>query len=71
MGVEAKVQFREDPELLRYVEARGLNPNEVAKHAFEAEVQRMRTSDSWARIRGAAIRLGRSTADDVREGRER
>jgi hypothetical protein len=57
--------------VLRYVEARGLNPNEVAKRAFEAEVRRMRTADHWARIRGARIHLGRSTADDVREDRDR
>lgn len=70
--MDAKVQFREDPEVLRYVEARGLNPNEVAKRAFEAEVRRMKVDESWARIRAANIRLGgRSVAEDVREDRER
>ena len=46
-----KVQFREDPGVLEFVKARGLNPNEVARKAFEAEVRRMKGDDWLSRLR--------------------
>ena len=51
MSEEGKVQFREDPALLRFVRARGLNPNDVARQAFTAEVAKMRSDDWLARLR--------------------
>lgn len=47
----AKIQFREDPELIAFVASRGLNPNEVARQAFEQEVRRMKGEDWLSRLR--------------------
>lgn len=46
-----KAQFRTDPALLRAIRAQGLNPNEVARQAFEAEARRLISSDWLARLR--------------------
>lgn len=66
-----KVQFREDPDLLRYLTSRGLSPNEVAKRAFEAEVRRMRAAEWGDRLRATRVRLGGEGSALVREDRDR
>lgn len=64
-----RVQFREDPDVVAFVEARGLNPNEVAKLAFEAEVRRIKAREARARLR--ALKLpALDTAADVRALRD-
>jgi kynureninase len=46
-----RVQFREDDDVVSYVATTlGLNPNDVAKRAFEAEVRRLRASRRRAKI---------------------
>ena len=46
-----RVQFREDDELVAYVAANGLNPNDVAKRAFQDEVRRMKAREARAKLR--------------------
>lgn len=68
-----KVQFREDPALLEFVKSRGLNPNEVARAAFEAEVRRMKADNWLERIRELQKNmkpLGQPAAEILREMRE-
>lgn len=65
-----KVQFREDEEVLAYLEDHGINPNELARELLEAEVRRMRAADRARRISARNIRLPRPAADMVREDRE-
>lgn len=45
-----RVQFREDEDLVAYVEAQGENPNDVAKRAFEAEVRRMKVREARKKL---------------------
>lgn len=66
-----RVQFREDAETLAYLVARGLNPNELARAAFQAEVRRLRARESWSRLRKKGIVLAERAADVVREERDR
>ena len=61
-----RVQFREDEDVVAFVEARGENPNEVAKRAFEAEVRRMRTRDARKKL----AKLGLSPPDGASEIRK-
>ncbi len=69
-----KIQFREDPALLDFVQGRGLNPNEVAKRAFEAEVQRMKSDDWFAKMRELQKHMKPISKEDlvraVRESRD-
>lgn len=64
-----RVQFREDEDVLAYVEAQGLNPNELARRLFEAEVRRMRVAEKFARLRAANIRLDTPAAELIRQAR--
>lgn len=50
-----RVQFREDDEVVAYVESSGLNPNDVAKKAFEDEVRRMKAREARAKLRKRAL----------------
>lgn len=50
-----RVQFREDDEVVSYVERHGENPNDVAKRAFEQEVRRMKAREARARLKKAKI----------------
>lgn len=69
-----KVQFREDPATLQWVIDRGLNPNELARQAFEAEVKRMKGDDWLARLRELQKHMKPVSTEDivraVRESRE-
>ena len=70
MAESGRVQFREDPAVLAYLEKRGLNPNELARSAFEAEVRRIRAKEKFARLRARDIRLPASGASLIREIRD-
>ncbi|MGQ0536133.1 MAG: hypothetical protein ACT4PT_08680 [Methanobacteriota archaeon] len=64
-----RVQFREDDDVVAYVEALGENPNEVAKRAFEAEVRRLKAHE--ARRKLAKLGLPRvDGAEEIRRLRE-
>lgn len=66
----SRVQFREDEEVVAYVESQGYNPNELARQAFEEAVRRLRAEERSRRLREADIKLPRSTAEAIREDRE-
>lgn len=66
----SKVQFREDEEVLAFLESKGVNPNELARDLLEAEVRRMRAADRMERLRARRVRLPRPAAEMVREDRE-
>ncbi|MEK6974753.1 MAG: hypothetical protein AABY18_00260 [Candidatus Thermoplasmatota archaeon] len=51
MAETDKAQFRTDPKLIAAVRARGLNPNDVARKAFEEEANRILGDDFLARLR--------------------
>lgn len=65
-----KVQFRIDDPLVEFLHARGMNANEVARRAFEAEVRRLRARDAQERLRRARITFRGDAAALVREERE-
>jgi len=67
-----RVQFREDDDVVAYVEKLGINPNLLAKRAFEAEVRRLRASQKRAKVaslarkpvKGGYARLVRKDRDE-------
>lgn len=65
-----RVQFREDEDILSFVESQGLNPNELARRLFEAEVRRLRAEARMDRLQDRDIELPRRTAEAIREDRE-
>jgi len=66
----SKVQFRIEPPFVEFLQARGLNANEVARRAFEAEVRRMRAADAQERLRRVRVTFRGDAAAVVREERE-
>ena len=70
-----RVQFRESEADLAYVKARGLNPNDLARDLFQAEVRRMRAEERHARLEGMRVDMppggGAGMVREDREGRER
>lgn len=66
-----RVHFREDADLLAYVEGLGMNPNDFAKRLFEEEVCRLRAQERFRRIQQAWVRLPRRASAMVREERDR
>jgi hypothetical protein len=69
--VTDRVQFREDEDVLAYVASLGLNPNEVARRAFEREVRRLRADEKVKKLRAFKIRLAPGEAVRlVREDRD-
>lgn len=65
-----RVQFREDEDTIAFLESLGLNPNDVARTAFETEVRRLRAKAKFDKLRSLNLRLDGSTAKWVREDRE-
>ncbi len=65
-----RIQFREDEDVIAFVESQGINPNMLARELFEAEVRRMRAAFRYRKIREMNIRLPRSGAEMIREERE-
>lgn len=67
-----RVQFREDENVIAFVESLGLNANDVAREAFEREVRRLKAEAKVKKLRSFNIRLGgESAAKLVREERDR
>lgn len=68
------MQFREDPALLDFLLKKGLNPNELARKAFAAEVQRIKGDEWLARLRELQKGMRAVSTDDivraVRESRD-
>jgi hypothetical protein len=50
--MSVRVQFREDEDAIAFLEGMGLNPNEVAKSAFDARVRKLRAEAKMARLTG-------------------
>jgi hypothetical protein len=73
--VTGRVQFRESQETLDYLRARGLNPNDLARDLFEAEVRRMRADDRHAKLQTMQARMppggGAAMVREDREDRDR
>lgn len=68
----AKVQFRVSDEAVEYLAKAGLNPNEVAREAFEREVRTRRAATRLGRLRALGITFdGRDAAALIREDRDR
>ena len=65
-----KVQFRIDGPFMDFLQGKGLNPNEVARRAFEAEVRRMRAADAQERLRKVRVSFTGDAAALVRHERE-
>lgn len=65
-----RVQFREDEEVISYVESMGANPNELARRLFQEEVRRLKAEEKLRRIRAANIKLPRPAAEMIREDRD-
>lgn len=70
-----RVQFRESQDTLDYLRARGVNPNDLARELFEAEVRRMRAEERHARLQQMQVHMppggGAAMVREDREGRER
>lgn len=64
------VQFREDAEVTAFLRARGLNPNEFARDAFERAYRRLVQEDAALRLSKVQARLPKRAAEVVREERE-
>lgn len=71
MVVTGRVQFREDEEVIAFIEKLGLNANEVAREAFEREVRRLKAEEKVKKLRSYKIRLAPGEAARlVREDRD-
>jgi hypothetical protein len=68
--VADKVQFREDADVLAFVESQGVNPNELARELFEAEVRRMKAKRRREKLNARPIRLGFDPVAAIREDRD-
>lgn len=64
------IQFREDKTLVDKVRRRRLNPNQVAREAFEARVRRLEGEDQMKRLARFKVRLPKSAAELIREDRD-
>lgn len=69
-AVVTRVQFRADETELAYLRAKGLNPNDLARDAFRAEVRRMQAEDRHARLRSMWVQMPRPSEEMLREDRE-
>lgn len=63
------VQFREDDEVIAYLRAEGMNPNEFARDLLEAWVRRSKAQKRMDRLRASAVDLG-DVVRLVREDRD-
>lgn len=66
-----RIDFPQDEETIVFVEGLGLDPDDLAKRLFEAEVHRLKAERRHERLEEAGITLPRSAADIVREERGR
>lgn len=65
------IQFREDQEVVDFVEGRGLRPSQLAKEAFEREVRRLRAQEHARELQSLNVKLPPGFAERaVREDRD-
>ena len=64
------IQFRENKEIVDKIRRRKLNPNQVAREAFERYVRRLDAEDQVRRIAKAKVRLRKPAAAWIREDRD-
>lgn len=65
------VQFREEPEVVAFVEGLGLKAGQLAKEAFEREVRRLRAEQHVLDLEALRVKLPKSFAEKaVRESRD-
>lgn len=64
------VQFREDSEALAYLRGRGVNPNEFAREAFEANLRKIRAQETAEKLSEVQADLPRPVAEIIREARD-
>lgn len=65
------IEFRVEEGTVTFVEELGLDPSELARELFVAEVRRLRAQERHERLTEADIRLPRPAAEIVREDRRR
>lgn len=66
------IQFREDPETIEFLKARGLVPSQLAKEAFEREVRRLKAQEHGQTLARLGVKPPKGLAERaVREGRDR
>lgn len=51
MADDTKIQFRWDPEDIRFVRELGMNPNEFAREAVNEKLARLRSEDFLSQLR--------------------
>lgn len=64
------VQFREDQEELDYLRGRGINPNQLAREAFEAALNRIRAEERYEKIRDIRLKFPEPPEELVRRNRD-
>lgn len=64
------VQFRKDAESLAFLRERGVNPNEFAREAFEANLRRMRAEETAEELGAVQADLPQPIEEIIREARD-
>lgn len=64
------IQFRESKEIVDKVRRRNLNPNRVAREAFEATVRELEAQDQMKRLAKFKVKLPKPAAEIIREDRD-
>lgn len=65
------VQFREGEAEVDYVRSKGINPNELAREAFQQAVHHLRSQDRYEAIRRVRFPFPEPVGDALRSERER
>lgn len=71
MMVSVIVQFREAETDVAYVRSKGINPNELARDAFQQAVHHLRSQDRYEAIRRVRFPFPEPARDAIRSERER
>lgn len=64
------VQFREDAGSLAFLRERGINPNEFAREAFEANLRKLRAEETAEELGAVQADLPRPIEEIIREARD-
>lgn len=68
------VQFRAPADMVRFLQDRGINPNEAAREAFEGLYRRAKAGETYQDltrlVSSGGIKLKRSPEDIMREERD-
>jgi hypothetical protein len=64
------VQFREESVELEFLRSRGINPNRLARQAFEEALRQVRSQAKLEALRGLKFRLEKPAAKTIREDRD-